>query len=704
MRHPSEEPSSRFGPYSEHPLVRIPQANDSINDKALTIRRSFGLFGPGGLGVLAVLLALLGFQPAMAQSPGNIHYERGGLPYVTGAGAIEGRGLVVVGNNGIGEFDGGSWKLTNKLGPDDLMHYGWTSLATSGGQGWAVNELCAAMRVTPTTEEYIDIGLPCRLFDVAIGLDGTIWAAGEQRGGTERTTSLLLAHDPQDSGWKAIHSPPGEKIQAIHFDAHGTLWISVRMTIGQFAVFRWDDNLAQWEQMLLLDSLVMDFAHDPSGALWIVGGRAGVFRPSFQHIAVYRDGQFQVVFSGEGPLLRDIYFDSKGTGWAVGEWGSVLRRDIGSDEWIQAFVTGIGQYGMNTILESDDTIWFMGDIQFVKYQDGRFTYWGGEKRPWDADGITSISSPTIDSAWAAGWWGPVLHRESGIWVERYDVPHSLNSTLIMATSDQDVWVAYDRPGVIAHFDGLTWTEIAVPSEYPVIDMVSVRDHGLWVLTSARFSQETVAKGARILLFLDQKWTVAYEDPSIRMVDMSIQDGGNLWVVGDRFLMLEDGKFSEQVVPASAAEEVLVACAVVDAKSGWLASRTAVYRVRDQEILRIPVMADKDWWASLNKIVADRDSEAWVVGYGGLYHVTMTGATFIDIEAARGSQIQLNDMALLRENDHAVVWAVGRLETIVRYSSAPGVPATATPIPSAQPSATSTSLARSHLYLPLLQLR
>ena len=426
-------------------------------------------------------------------------------------------------------------------------------------------------------------------------------------------------------------------------------------------------------------------------------------KPSFQQIAVYRDGQFQAIFSGEGPFLRDIYFDSRGTGWAVGEWGSVQRRDVDSDEWSQAFVTDIGQYGMNTIVESDDTIWFMGDIQFVKYQDGHFTYWGGEQRPWGADGITSISSPSIDSAWAAGWWGPVLHRESGIWVERYDVPHSLNSTLIMATSDQDVWVAYDRPGLISHFDGLTWTEIAVPSEYPVIDMVSGRDDGLWVLTSAWFSQETVAKGAQILLFVDQKWTVAYEDPIIRLVDMSIQDGGNLWVVGDRFLMLEDGKFSEQVVPARAANEVLVACAVVDAKSGWLASRTAVYRVRDQEILRIPVMADNDW-AFLNKIVADRDSEAWAVGFGGLYHVTMTGAIVIDIEAARGSQIQLNDIALLRENDHPIVWAVGRLETIVRYSSVPSVPATTTPMPSAQPSATSTPQARSHLYLPLIRPR
>lgn len=693
--------SYRFDSGSESPLSWNPQVNHVTKGEVSKCQRSYRRIGLIGLGVVAVLLAPSHVQPTQAQIPGNIAYERGGLTFVTGAGSIDGRGVVFVGNNGVGDFDGASWKLTNKLGPDDLVDHGWTSMATRGTQAWAVNELCAAMRISPTSEEYIDIGLQCRLFDVAIGNDGTIWAGGELSEDQANTTSLLLTHDPQSSEWGARKSPPGQKVWAVHLDDKGIPWVSVRLATGSYGVFRWDDDMSHWESMLLTDCPVMDFAHDPSGALWVVGGRMGVFaKPSLQLVAVYRDGRFQIVMNGEGPILRDVLFDSTGTGWAAGELGSILKRDAGSDHWSLVFDTFIGTYGMNVIVESKDALWFLGDIQFVRYQGGAFTYWGGEHRPWNADGITSISVPNFGSAWATGWWGPVLHRESGIWVERYDVPHTLNSRLVMATSDQDVWVAYDRPGIVSHFDGLAWEEVTVPSEFPVIDLVSAGSDGLWVLTSAYFSQQTVAKGARILRFLNHQWTVAYENPDIRLVDMAIHGGSEIWVVGDRFLTLENGRFSEQLVPGAALDEVLVACAVVNAGSGWLASRTSVYRVRGEEVVRIPVITGRDG-AVLNKVVADSENEAWVVGYAGLHHVTVDGATFIDIEAARSSQIQLNDVALLRDNGRAIVWAVGRLETIVRYSEVPSADGSATPTPSALPSATTRLPARSHLYLPLL---
>ena len=144
----------------------------------LNIRRSSKYHMMLSLAILGLLLHHK-LAPAYAQHIDSIEFERGGLTYVAAAGVIEGRGLVYIGNNGIGAFDGGSWKQQKKYGPDELMEYGWIKMATSDNEGWAVSESCAVLHLLPKSEEYTKLELSCRLLDVGIDTDGTIWIAGE---------------------------------------------------------------------------------------------------------------------------------------------------------------------------------------------------------------------------------------------------------------------------------------------------------------------------------------------------------------------------------------------------------------------------------------------------------------------------------------------------------------------------------------------
>lgn len=658
------------------------------------------------VGVLEMLSGASLVASNSLQDVDQIEFERGGLTYVSSAGVIEGRGIVYVGNNGVGTFDGESWKQQKKYGPDELMQYGWSRLETVADEGWAVSESCAILKLTAKTEEYTKINRECKLNDVVISKQRAIWIAGSVEKSDATTKSMLMTKKSNDDRWIDIDDVPGRKVYAIYILDEKTLLISTKFDTEEYRIYITNNSGGEWEELLTTRYPILDFSMDRSGELWAVGGGIGrLNNSSHRLIFVMRDGIFKEISNESSEVLRAVYFDSSNTGWAVGEWGVICKFDRNGQIWIEVFRSNIGQYGLNSIVEYGDRLWFLGDTQFIYLSDNKFSYWGGEGRPWGTDGIMSISIPDDDTGWAAGWWGPVLHRKNGIWKERYDIPHSLNVSRIVALSDENVWVAYNIPGVIAHFDGKTWNEIEVPSLLPIIDIEVTDGDDVWLLVGTSQLQSPAERESMILELSRGAWSVRYRGPGILLYDIDIYES-DIWTVGDVVLSWNGVQFEQMSIPGSIMKDTPVACAITGERSGWIASRSSVYLLRDG----IPVLIGsipENSGRSLSKIAAEDNEISWVAGSAGLFRVTTTGMRLIDLNAARPSQIAMSDVVIRKGDGVVTVWAVGRLETIVRLVMPLGNNKTDTPIPAtivptqAVQTQTPTTTPKKKIYQPVV---
>ncbi len=519
-----------------------------------------------------------------------------------------------------------------------------------------------------------------------------------------------MRHD--GSGWKTEIAPVGQSITAIYAQSDDNVWASVR-TLDEsplYDMYHWSGDAWVRSNSEPLPAPVLSFAQDPQGRIWAVGGKAGLHgERSRQLILAWESDEWRTIVDRDGGVLRDVYFDDTGIGWTAGGLGQILRFD--GTEWRDAHTTMIGPYGISDITSIGESVWFLGDVQFVEHVAGEFRYWGGEQRPWGVQGITSIAVLGDGSGWAAGWGGPLLKRSGESWTAVKDAPHFESAITVEALAANDVWVSFAMPGIIAHFDGVTWTEYQLPTDYHIRSVSVVGHESVWALaTPYLVGLELENPGADIFHFNGEGWQKSYSTRTETVRGMSFAGELSGWAVGDEFLEYGGAGWQVRGFPEAFSGHTMVDVDMSGPGTGWLLSLTSAFEYSDSSTVEHDLLAREDVRSGrvLNGIRSD-GAFVVVAGSEDVFARTDTGWDQISIPIARRDSLPYIGLELLEYMGQKTAWIAGRFETIARIefaalveSPTPSV-ATSTPVATASLTARpSETTPRASLFVPQLR--
>lgn len=120
------------------------------------------------------------------------------------------------------------------------------------------------------------------------------------------------------------------------------------------------------------------------------------------------------------PYLRSIYFCNKDSGWAVGDWGSILRTTDGGLSWdIQRKDSSLGSTFYDVFFTGPDTGWVVGWSSFVILTtvDGGKTWEGSNSSIYP---LYSVHGSNTSNLWATGDRGQIyFSSDAGLtWINK----------------------------------------------------------------------------------------------------------------------------------------------------------------------------------------------------------------------------------------------------------------------------------------------
>jgi diguanylate cyclase (GGDEF)-like protein/PAS domain S-box-containing protein len=256
--------------------------------------------------------------------------------------------------------------------------------AGTGGTGvWTLRE----GRFEPHPAYAADPSLPGKISDLALGTDGTLWAATDQG---------LLALGQSVRRFSTDDGLPSSSVNVVQFDHSGTLWIGTREGLASTT-----NGSAPTRYAPLSGQNVTALYEDSRRTLWI-GTSAGLFRRTDAGILPFpltRVGVQAITEDGQGGLwlgtteglerYRDAVFTTTGSpeGWPEDEILAVLSRRAGGywvldargaisivrgaqaeDAYAPGSIPGAGMLGM---AETPDGSLWVASEDLLELKDGR---------------------------------------------------------------------------------------------------------------------------------------------------------------------------------------------------------------------------------------------------------------------------------------------------------------------------------------------
>jgi hypothetical protein len=585
----------------------------------------------------------------------DIATERGGFVYIADM-AVRGPGDIwSVGESALIHYDGVNWRTVASFSPENEVE--WTAIDVRNDWGWAVDDGCGVLRIESGAYQYQRLGEDCGLLDVAVTTAGDAWAVGYREIGRTRTIPLILHND--GVGWGEVDCPYADgAADSVLMLSDASGWISTGGGFLRFAGGVWSHVPRPAGR-----GTIYDMSGVEEDDIWAVGGWYGMTVGDAGHRSIWHyDGErWDLVEEGEvGPLL-DVSVPGDGPAWAVGSGGRILRLEAG--RWEQFDSVGLELSAIGYVAEDD--VWFGGDLQVLHYDGRGLSPWASETRLGGQEGISSISVVSGGRGWAAGWGGPLLQRQGGQWREVHGIPHDGWAWKVAAASTGDVWVSYkvsSPPGVVAHFDGMLWTEIALPTPYRVWDFSVLDRTSVWAVACIA-ADEGHEAAADILHYDGSSWRIVHSlvGEAVSAIDMITDQEG--WAVGSRLLHYHDGTWFETTTPGG---EPLVAISFLDANHGWAVAMNYAAEYRDGEWIVHDVDAEYSLEAHWSVAVAPT-GEPWIAGDGRMLHYDGAKWESVELPVAYWSANQMRSVAIQGDADGYEVWVSGRHENIVRVS-------------------------------------
>ncbi len=231
-------------------------------------------------------------------------------------------------------------------------------------------------------------------------------------------------------------------------------------------------------------------------------------------------GSWQIAASPTSRTLNAIDLGPGGELWAVGEAGTVLRWDPGTQAW-QAIDSKTSQ-DLNAVQVNGP-----GSV-VVAGTDRTIRRWDGDS--WRNDSFAaSINADldlyAIDGDWVVGQGGKILHYVQ-VSSTRYEwqeaaSPTTNNLRSVSNLSSDEGWVVGDG-GVILHRSGATWSPEGSPTTQNLRDVAVVSATDAWV----------VGLNGTILRWDGSSWT-EYSSPTSRhLYGIRMLSESEGWIVGD----------------------------------------------------------------------------------------------------------------------------------------------------------------------------
>ena len=107
--------------------------------------------------------------------------------------------------------------------------------------------------------------------------------------------------------------------------------------------------------------------------------------------------------------MFSVNFIKKRVGWAVGQYGIVLRTNNGGFKW-EALSSGTTT-NLNSIISlSEQELYAVGDRGLILYSSDAGDTWQQQHTDIDNDLYTIVCSEDKNTLWIVGQWGSILKR------------------------------------------------------------------------------------------------------------------------------------------------------------------------------------------------------------------------------------------------------------------------------------------------------
>ncbi|HLZ25601.1 MAG TPA: hypothetical protein VKQ30_26040, partial [Ktedonobacterales bacterium] len=214
--------------------------------------------------------------------------------------------------------------------------------------------------------------------------------------------------------------------------------------------------------------------------------------------------------------LLGVYMLPTGDGWAVGNYGVILREVGGQWTPVQG-VAGLGTEDAldSVFMVSSDEGWTVGDV-VAHYSGGQ---WNIANVPNHAF-LRSVFMVSSDEGWAVGDTGAMLHYQRGRWTAPARIT-SANLNSVYMSSSSEGWAV--GAGVLLHYSHAVWT---VQRFLPAVESPF---NSVFMLSSAQ-GWATGDNGA-IWQYNDGVWVAAKSPVKANLYGEDMLSSNNGWAVG-----------------------------------------------------------------------------------------------------------------------------------------------------------------------------
>ena len=324
--------------------------------------------------------------------------------------------------------------------------------------------------------------------------------------------------------WEEFASPTGENLNHIGFNNENDIW-----AVGPNSLIHW--NGTSWRT---ISSAPDSFQNDKQTNLAIdmisptEGWAVGVWGHNRSVMSYFDGTQWHKARNPNRFSLYDIDMLSSDIGWAVGDAGTMLRRENGLWHPVpkpnneSAALRGVS-------VLSEDSVWLVGKP--AAEQSALVWHWNGtavaEVQVPASSPLAAIQMLDENTGWAVGPSEYALHWNGSNWLTQ-TLPSSSNLTALHMLSATEGW-AVGNFGTIVRYQNGSWSEVASPTN-ATLNSIHMKSTGEgWIIgDSEQFN------GQGVMLYWDgTSWTKQNQVPLRNFKDFDYIDADNqLWGVGE----------------------------------------------------------------------------------------------------------------------------------------------------------------------------
>jgi hypothetical protein len=243
--------------------------------------------------------------------------------------------------------------------------------------------------------------------------------------------------------WVHMYSPPDAEgwISEALYDLRGTSDSNIWASGSHGYVAHYDGN-AWSETRIPGNADYVAVTTSGPGDAWAVGLAARARLQNGSWTETYDVASREWLWSSSGTSPNNL--------WALGSYGDIIRRTASGWSRVDSPFSRDNDFTYAVHAISSNDVWFGGAYNSA--------HWDGQSFALvpDLHEVKDFWSTSSTSVWAVGEGGLIAHYDGSTWTKPTGIPYG-DFYAIAGTSDADVWIG--GKGSLYHFDGSSWTRV-----------------------------------------------------------------------------------------------------------------------------------------------------------------------------------------------------------------------------------------------------